>query len=281
MYTMARASRSTIERFFGDEAPHPAVPAIGRSVQSTARPFVGPHAHAEYEVCLIERGGVDWFVGDSAYHVPSGSVFITRPGERHGSRDRRLQPCALRWLQIDPRRDRAIRALFAAGDPGTRRVWCAPRELGVLHEQMLAECRASRVDSGAVLAAQLGLFVSLLFRAARDGVDADAWPEPVRRVTQAVAAAPEQRWTLDAMTGVAGVGKTRLLQLFEKHLGVTPVAYALRQRLRRGQELLRATDRPVTDIALELSFSSSQHFATAFGKQYGLTPTACRRSPQF
>jgi AraC-like DNA-binding protein len=52
----------------------------------------------------------------------------------------------------------------------------------------------------------------------------------------------------------------------------------LRERLlRRAAEQLAQTDAPVTAIAFDLGFSSTQHFATSFRKQYGLSPTQFRR----
>jgi AraC-like DNA-binding protein len=43
---------------------------------------------------------------------------------------------------------------------------------------------------------------------------------------------------------------------------------------------LRNTSASITDIAFGAGFSSSQHFATAFRKQYGCTPKAFRaRNP--
>lgn len=45
---------------------------------------------------------------------------------------------------------------------------------------------------------------------------------------------------------------------------------------------MRDTNASITDIAFEAGFSSSQHFATAFRKQYGCTPRTCRaRKPAF
>ncbi|MGH7146022.1 MAG: helix-turn-helix transcriptional regulator, partial [Planctomycetota bacterium] len=103
------------------------------------------------------------------------------------------------------------------------------------------------------------------------------WPAPLLRALAALEAAPERTWPVGELAARAGIGRSRLHLLFERHLGQSPAACALRLRLRAAQAALRDTAEPVTALALRLGFSSSQHFATAFRTQFGLTPTAYRR----
>jgi AraC-like DNA-binding protein len=51
----------------------------------------------------------------------------------------------------------------------------------------------------------------------------------------------------------------------------------MRRRIYRAKYLLREPDRPITAIALDLGFSSSQYFATVFKKLVGLTPGEYRQ----
>ena len=52
--------------------------------------------------------------------------------------------------------------------------------------------------------------------------------------------------------------------------------YLARLRVRRAKALLRNGRLPVTRIAFDLGFSSSQYFATFFKRFAGFTPTAYR-----
>ena len=47
-------------------------------------------------------------------------------------------------------------------------------------------------------------------------------------------------------------------------------------RLEAARGLLEKTSRPVTDIAFEVGFNSSQYFSTVFLQYTGLTPTGYR-----
>lgn len=48
-------------------------------------------------------------------------------------------------------------------------------------------------------------------------------------------------------------------------------------RIRRAEDLLKDRTRSITDIAAELGFASSQHFATRFRQETGKTPRDWRR----
>jgi two-component system response regulator YesN len=67
-----------------------------------------------------------------------------------------------------------------------------------------------------------------------------------------------------------------LSQLFKKESGQPLSEFIASVRMERAKELLRHTDRPVEAIALQLGFSSSQHFYKRFRQQFGTTPIRYR-----
>jgi AraC-like DNA-binding protein len=56
-----------------------------------------------------------------------------------------------------------------------------------------------------------------------------------------------------------------------------PKRLLLEMKLDEGRRLLRATPIPVTAIAFELGFPSSQHFATCYRRRFGCPPSGERR----
>jgi AraC-like DNA-binding protein len=63
---------------------------------------------------------------------------------------------------------------------------------------------------------------------------------------------------------------------FRRAFGEPPHKYLLTRRLERAAALLRNTDRTVADICLTVGLRSVGSFTTAFGRSFGLTPTAYR-----
>jgi AraC-like DNA-binding protein len=69
---------------------------------------------------------------------------------------------------------------------------------------------------------------------------------------------------------------TRSLQRALREAGTTYRVELEAFRVRRAQELLRRDERPLTWIAAEVGFSSAQHFATAYRRAVGETPSEWR-----
>jgi AraC-like DNA-binding protein len=69
---------------------------------------------------------------------------------------------------------------------------------------------------------------------------------------------------------------TRSLQRALRQAGTTYRMELKSFRIRRAQELLRDGERNLSAIALEVGFSSAQHFATAYRRAIGVTPSAWR-----
>ena len=67
-------------------------------------------------------------------------------------------------------------------------------------------------------------------------------------------------------------------QLFDKHLGISPKAYALYKQCEFAKNLLHQTSLPINEIALASGFNSIRRFNDCFKKQLSLTPTQVRRS---
>jgi AraC-like DNA-binding protein len=86
-----------------------------------------------------------------------------------------------------------------------------------------------------------------------------------------------RRWTLSEAAKSVGVSPVYLTQAFKHAEGVPLYRYHLRMRLARSLDLLADYD-DLTDLAFELGFTSHSHFTSAFGKVYGVTPSAFQRS---
>ncbi len=64
---------------------------------------------------------------------------------------------------------------------------------------------------------------------------------------------------------------------FKRELGIAPIQYLEEVRIVKAKLLLRRLDIPLTDIAFLCGFGSGSHFATAFKKHTGLTPSDYRK----
>ncbi len=85
-------------------------------------------------------------------------------------------------------------------------------------------------------------------------------PEPIAQIAQAV-----------------GLSPRHLESLFRQSLGLTPGAYALRQRLAAARRMITDTRHPLADVALRTGFSSPSTLSRAFRGHFGQAPSSLRR----
>lgn len=99
----------------------------------------------------------------------------------------------------------------------------------------------------------------------------------VDRIKLALSADLSRRWTLAEIAAEVGGSPVYLTQLFRQVEGVPLYRYQTRLRLARALDLI-AEYADLTDLGLELGFSSHSHFTAAFRQAYGRSPTEFRQS---
>ena len=79
-----------------------------------------------------------------------------------------------------------------------------------------------------------------------------------------------------SVAAVAHVSPAHFSRSFRSVFGETPHRYLQRRRVERSMFLLRETDRSVTDICLDVGFTSLGTFSRTFRSIVGETPSAYR-----
>ncbi len=86
-----------------------------------------------------------------------------------------------------------------------------------------------------------------------------------------------EKLSLRDIAGSGNVSQSTCLAIFKKYLQDTPTNYLIGYRLKQGIKLLRDTDLPITEIALEVGFGGVSYFAETFRKNYGCSPGEYRQ----
>jgi len=79
-----------------------------------------------------------------------------------------------------------------------------------------------------------------------------------------------------ALASIASVSEAHFIRTFSATFGETPHRYLQRRRVERAMYLLRVGDRPVTDVCLDVGFSSPGTFSRIFREIVGESPTEYR-----
>lgn len=105
-------------------------------------------------------------------------------------------------------------------------------------------------------------------------------PDAIERLERARAfidAAFDEPLDLERIASQAHFSRFHFLRLFKDMYGETPHAYLTRRRIEHAKELLARTELPVTQICLEVGFSSLGSFSTLFARHVGRSPDRFRR----
>ena len=110
----------------------------------------------------------------------------------------------------------------------------------------------------------------------REGTDADH-AERTEAAKTYLASRISERVTLDEVARAVHVSPFHLARIFQQQTGVPVHRYLTQLRLRASLERLAAGAGDLTELALELGFSSHSHFTDAFRREFGKAPSEIRK----
>ena len=259
-----------------------------------------PHRNQGMEIVLVEKGHLEWAVDRVPEILNPGTVFFTLPWQTHGSLMVR-EPSnrifyvlfslsggndssaeTLRFpasLKFSAKEQKVLGRIFASAH---RHAWPATPLLKELFPEWIRRLNGStEVDGVAATSLLRALLVELADIISRSQGEPQ-WLSPTVRTVKAflsqVGEQLDHPWTLDEMAAQCGVKRTQFTNITKRLTGYAPAQYLHRVRFDKTCELLRNTDRSITDIAFECGYASSQYFSEAFRKQARITPSEYRRS---
>lgn len=98
----------------------------------------------------------------------------------------------------------------------------------------------------------------------------------LRQILDYIDAHIDQEIKLADLAQLLDMSQFHFSRLFKHSVGVSPYQYLLQQRVERAKQLLKNTDRLITDIALACGFNSHSHLSKQFKQLTGMTPKAYR-----
>lgn len=265
----------------------PEVPLVGRYEYHSAHPGLRTHTHpGTLEICYLARGKQTYRVGGRQYLLTGGDLFVTLPDEPHDTAGQPEDPGILYWINLRmpkrgaslltlPARDSAILAHELLNLP--ERHFPGSLALKLILEEVFDIC--NRPDNPLKRIAVVNLMVRYLLEVVNC-----ARRHPYMRLSHALAqivetihSHPEESYQLDDLAGQAGLSLSRFKARFKAEVGTAPREYILRIKIDAAKRLLR-DQLPVTAVAMQLGFSSSQYFATVFKRLSEQTPRDFQRS---
>jgi AraC family transcriptional regulator of arabinose operon len=229
-----------------------------------------------YHLWTIAEGRGTFRTPDGTFSLRPGDCFVLDMGQPHYGEGDPAHPLVVPAVHFEIATRSGARATIDRAElPLYRRVTSYP-----FLEQVLARCIEAHAQGDAVLA-------EFWLRGALAEIrrcDAVATPAAGDRTATLMADAcatiladPGGRVRVPDLARGAHCTADHFIRLFRRHIGTTPVEYALRARTEAAKRLLRFSSHPVGRIADLLGYGDQYYFSRQFRKRTGLSPTEYRR----
>ncbi len=253
------------------------------------------HSHAFDELVVILKGTAMHIVDEHRIPVKSGDVFVIARDHMHQYQDLHglalanilFDAKALQMEQWDIRALPGFHALFSI-EPAFRaqhklqgRLQLTERQLnhvnGLVHNltrETSAQTPGYRVLATGIFM-QLAVYLSRCYStiAAEDSLG-------LLRIGDAIAHIETNytdNITLDELAEKSHLSKRHFQRIFRDCMGRSPIDHLMHVRIQKASELLRFTERSITDIAFDCGFQDSNYFTRCFRKVMDQTPREYRR----
>ena len=232
----------------------------------------------EYQLVYISAGeGVFEWEGHQREQVMAGDIILLRPGLWHRYQPDSETGWSESWVGFQGEYAKRLVEKFFPEDKALLKVGHSGELLRKLHAivEMMQNAPAGyrQMMAGETVAA-LARVRSLVMRADKLINEHEQKMDRARYYLLAHAA---EEIDLEALASELGMSYSRFRNLFRKHTGSSPRKYQLDIRMNRAMELLRESERNVSEIAEVLGFSSVYYFSRLFKQRTGKTPVEFRR----
>lgn len=238
-----------------------------------------PHVDPEHEVSrfdsinFVEGGGFEVRMNGGRWQLDPGAVFVTTRGMSYRCLHHDAAPSD-ECLSIAVT-EQATEDLRSAGMPALRPPLFRLDARSHFLRRRLDRCRAGEE-------VRLDLLAAELFMAVAGAVPSEA-PKysasvirGIERAVELLEAEYSRRLPLRELATTAGMSPYHFSRVFRNVTGIPPHRYLAGVRLRHAAEMLRR-GASVTHTCYATGFGSLSHFITAFGRRFGISPSAVAR----
>ncbi|MEO6722974.1 MAG: AraC family transcriptional regulator [Ferruginibacter sp.] len=244
---------------------------------------------------FIIEGKFEWQIDNQSYILYPGDTAIVLPGQLFGSEKGFLDIGILSWLHIESE------ALDSAGKIKLGK-WCSLsdtdrraltkilllnrnpvlsklKDTGIILQKLETEIFKQEIGYSTRTNQLIDeLFILIARKLTQQNNSQRDFPQTFMKLEQTLRQNLSHHWTIEEMAALVGLGTTAFTEKVKNYTGFSPLNYLITIRISEAIRLLKGQNLPITDIALDTGFYSSQHFSTTFKKLTGYTPSEFKKN---
>jgi AraC-like DNA-binding protein len=239
-------------------------------------------------------GKFEWVIDEQTYILFPGDIAVIMPGKVFGGEndfldigtisclhvqlehiDKHGKMVMGHWSGLSQTESRTLgKILVLSNSPVLSKL----KEAGLILQNMQLEMMHQEIGFTTRVNQLIDeLFILIARQLSRQNNSRRDFPQTFMKLEQSLRENLSHQWTVEEMAGLVGLGTTAFSEKVKNYTGFSPLNYLINIRITEAIKLLKRKDVNVTDIALDIGFYSSQHFATTFKKLTGYTPSEFRK----
>lgn len=244
------------------------------------------HQHMGYEVIFVDRGVYQCRHNEIDFELGKNGLLIVKPGDWHTDifDGKHLRYFGLGFsLHVAP--DMPV-SIFQDNTPVDRQHFIANRaDFLPLIEKIGRELRIGDFVSAHIQDAIVLEFFYRMIRAVPRDILSDCYAATSREASfsaSLVSILNEQltrKLNVGEMASTLGISESSLAHKCRKILHCSPARLFQRVKMERAMQMLKSTDMLVKEVGAYLGFENQFHFARAFKKAFGKTPSDMKDNP--
>lgn len=247
-----------------------------------------------FRVYYVIDGRFDWMVDNQHHIFYPGDLAFVLPGQTFGGEKDLLDIGTVAWLhlgiqQFEPSGKLALGNWSRLSDSECRSIGqillmnnCTAlskmKEVGTLFQNIQCEFANQQIGYTTRINQMIEeLFILIARQLTQQNTSRRDFPQTFMKLEHTLREKLSHQWTVEEMAALVGLGNTAFSEKVKSYTGFSPLNYLINIRISEAIKLLKRPEVHVTDIALDVGFYSSQHFATTFKKLTGYTPSEFRK----
>ena len=270
-----------------EDAGFPCIPVLGLSRYNNTRPFLDAHRHPEcIEISLCARAPLVFECEGKAYRLMPGQLFVTQPSDLHHLVTN-PKGLFLYWMFFRlPAKGESVLGLPSAESRQlVRSLKCIPRrifpalpEVKSLFVELFGIYDSDLPPCDLRLAYRVAL-LRLLNRIIASSKMETPLPTDRRiyEIAKGIRDNPRQSISVPDLAARAFMSESVFNTRFKKLTGYPPHAFLQKCKLDAVAELLARCDDPISRLAHDFGYNSTQHLAGQFKATFGMTMREFRK----
>jgi AraC family transcriptional regulator of arabinose operon len=236
---------------------------------------------SDHLIIWVIRGGMEIAVSNARHSASAGDLVLLRPGQPHQYGPSTESGWEWLWLHFDGQAARVLMDRLRGPAGGPVRPFGTDEHIAGRFRELvtaaaptaLAPAPTVQLHLDSCAYSLLGLMVRKLETRPEDvsGSTTD-----LSYLTTWILDHLDQPFGLTDLVRTSGWSAAQLSRLTRRDLGMSPMQYATRLRMRHAQRLLRDSRLSVTAIAGMVGFDDPMHFSRRFRQLVGVPPTTYR-----